>query len=129
MDLKEYYRDLRKKEAELEKEYPDGVVYITSLFHREKNSTPGSTCSARWFNAARAITDQTHRIATREEVQGFLQHQQDELKRNTQSEQRNKKQFIVVVDRDEPVSEKASPDMVAARAVENITKVEQRPTK
>ena len=123
MNLKEYYSDLHKTEAELEKQFPDGVVYVTSLFHRERNSTAGTTSSARAWNAARVITDATHRLATREEIQSFLQRQQEEYKRNSQSEQRNKKQFIVVVDQHEKVGEEAAsvpPELVANKAVENV---------
>ena len=98
MDLKEYFQDLRAEEAKLEKSHPDGVVYVTSLFHRERNSTPGSTLSATCRNAARVITDGTHREATQEEIDGFMRHQQEQLRKNTQSEQMNKKQYIVVVD-------------------------------
>ena len=101
MDLRAYFGDLHAKEAELEKKFPEGVVHVTSLFHRERNSTPGSTLSATCRNAARVITDGTHREATQEEIDGFMRHQQDQLRRNTQSEQMNKKQYIVVVDQKE----------------------------
>ena len=98
MDLREYYRDLHKVEAGLEKNNPDGIVHVTSLFHRERNSTPGSTLSATTRNAARVITDGTHREATSDEVLGFLKQQQDQLRINTAAEQKNKRQYIVVVD-------------------------------
>jgi hypothetical protein len=101
VDLKEYYRDLHAIEADLEKRHDDGIVYVTSLFHRERNSTPGSTLSATCRNAARVITDGTHREATSEEVDAFLLHQQDQLRRNAKAEQMNKKQYIVVVDQKE----------------------------
>ena len=99
MNLQEYYQDLRKVLAKLENEHADdnGVVYVTSLFHRERNSTPGCTLSASCRNAARVITDGTHRLAEPSEIKAFLDHQQDQLKRNTQAEQANRKQFIVVV--------------------------------
>lgn len=101
MDLKEYFRDLHAEEAKLEKKHPEGVVYVTSLFHRERNSTPGTTLSATCRNAARVITDGTHREATQDEIDGFLHHQQRELTKNTRAEQMNKKQYIVVVDQKE----------------------------
>jgi hypothetical protein len=101
MDLREYFGDLHAKEAELEKKFPEGVVHVTSLFHRERNSTPGSTLSATCRNAARVITDGTHREATQGEIEGFALHQQDQLRRNTAAEQANKKQYIVVVDQKE----------------------------
>lgn len=113
MDLKEYYNDLRKTESDLEskcgqgKRYPDGVIYVTSLFHRERNSTAGRTLSATTRNAARVITDGTHREATEEEIINFLDHQQDELRRNTAAEQKNKRQYIVVVDQNDKTGENA----------------------
>ena len=100
MDLKSYFDDLHKAEAEFEKKHPDGVVYVTSMFHRERNSTPGRTISASCRNAARVIADGTHREASKEEVDAFLAHQEDELRRNTSAEQKNKRQYIVVVDSD-----------------------------
>lgn len=101
MDLKEYYNDLRKHEARLEVKHPDGIVYVTSVFHRERNSTAGSTLSATCRNAARVLTDGTHREATDDEISSFLQRQQDELRRNAAAEQKNKRQYIVVVDQHE----------------------------
>jgi hypothetical protein len=98
MDLKAYFEDLHNEEAKLKAKHPEGLVHVTSLFHREKNSTPGSTLGASCRNAARVITDGTHREATPEEVEGFLRHQQDQLRRNSLSEQVNKKQYFVVVD-------------------------------
>ena len=101
MNLKDYYNDLRKVEADLEKRFPEGVVHVTSVFQRERNSTPGCTLSAACRNAARVITDGTHREATPAEIEAFLKHQQDELRKNTVSEQKNKRQYIVVVDQKE----------------------------
>jgi hypothetical protein len=97
MDLNAYFTDKRATEAELRREYPKNVVYITSLFHRDRNSTAGATMSASWNNAARVITDGTHRLATEKEVKEFLAHQQEELHKNTVSEQMNKKQYFVVL--------------------------------
>ena len=108
MNLREYFDDFRRVESQLEKEHADGVVYVTSVFHRERNSTPGSTLSATCRNAARVITDGTHRLATEEEIKGFLAHQQTELRKNAASEQKNKRQYIVVVD------QKEEPDAVLA---------------
>jgi hypothetical protein len=113
VDLKSYFNDKRAVEAELERSYPGGVVYVTSLFHRERNSTPGCTLSASWSNAARVLTDGTHRLATPEEVDAFLKRQQENLRRNTASEQMNKKQYIVVVDQHQD-----NPDPVFAGGIE-----------
>jgi hypothetical protein len=98
MDIVSYYGDLAKIEADLKDKFKDRVVYVTSLFHRERNSTAGAVLSATPHNAARVITDGTHRLSTKEEIEDFLQHQQEELERSTISEQAKKKQYIVVVD-------------------------------
>lgn|SRR5690242_17564318 len=96
MDLKRYFDDLRAKAAELEDKYPDGVVYVTSLFYRERNSTPGATATANYKNAARVITDGTHREATEEEIEAFQLQQHRELEKNIRSEQLKKQQYVVV---------------------------------
>jgi hypothetical protein len=98
MNLKDYFDDLHKAETALERDHPEGIVFVTSLFHRERNSTPGCTMSASCRNAARVITDGTHREATQEEIKAFFARQDSELRKNVQNEQRNKRQYIVVVD-------------------------------
>jgi hypothetical protein len=100
MDLRSYFDDLHKEEAAFTREFPNGVVYVTSLFHRERNSTPGRTHSANWRNAARVVADGTHRRATQDEIDSFLAHQEEELAKNSVAEQKNKRQYIVVVDGD-----------------------------
>jgi hypothetical protein len=114
MDLNAYFTDKRACEAELRRDNPNGVVYITSLFHRDRNSTAGATVSASCSNAARVITDGTHRVSTPEEVRTFIAHQQEELRRNTVSEQMNKKQYFVVLP-------SASGDIMAVPAGEPTT--------
>jgi hypothetical protein len=98
MDLHRYYEDLRTTEADLSKANRTNVVYVTSLFHRDRNSTEGQTHSASCRNAARVITDGTHRVATEAEIAAFLAHQQEELQRNTLSEQGKKQVLFVVAD-------------------------------
>jgi hypothetical protein len=98
MDLKQYYLEMRAKAVELAAKHPDGIVHVTSVFYRERNSTPGSTASATCYNAARVLTDGTHREATEGEIEAFYQHQQDELEKHTRAEQQKKKQFLVVTD-------------------------------
>jgi hypothetical protein len=104
MDLKLYFDDYKKNVAKLEKEHPDGVVHVTSLFQRDRGSTPGSTASATCTNAARVITDGTHREATEEEIDAFYQRQQDELRKNIRAEQAKKQQYMVVMGEGNPLS-------------------------
>lgn len=96
MDLKAYFQDLNLKQRELEEKHPDGVVHVTSLFYRERNSTPGSTASATCRNAARVITDGTHREASEEEIEAFLERQRLQLEQNIRSEQAKKQQYVIV---------------------------------
>lgn len=123
MDLRQYYNDLRAKESELEKvaKAQDGVVYVTSVFHREKNSTAGATLGASPRNAARVITDGTHRDATEDEVRAFYIRQQEQLSATTKMEQMKKKQYIVVVDRNEP-SESAMLGGLPTSFAKNVAK-------
>lgn len=103
MNLKEYYSDMGREKAKLEQKHPDGVVYVTSLYSRDRNSTPGCTLSASCYNAARVITDGTHRESTREEVDGFLNHQQSQRVMVAKAEQLKKQQYMIVVDQTEKV--------------------------
>jgi len=99
MDLREYFGDVRKIEKELEAKYPNRVVYITSIKNSMKNSTAGATFSAIPYNAARGIADETHREATAEEIQSFLDHQEKNRVTNQRSEAGKKKEIVVVMDR------------------------------
>jgi hypothetical protein len=102
MDLRSYFSDLHREQARLEKEFPDQEVYVTSVFHRERNSTAGRTLSASYRNAARVITDGTHRIATDDEVKAFHRLQERNRVNTVKSEQKKKQQYIVVVDNEKP---------------------------
>jgi hypothetical protein len=119
MDLRQYYKDLRETEAKLEREFPSGEVHVTSLFHRERASTAGSTVSATCRNAARVITDGTHRLANEDEIREFLLHQQRELRKNTLMEQQKKRQYITVIAGEEDPVEAITgvPGMVARKGV------------
>jgi hypothetical protein len=98
MDLIQYYNDLNKIAAKLEQDFPNQPVYVTSTFNRDRNSTAGVTLSASYRNAARVITDGTHRIATPAEVAKFIEMQEKNLENSIKAEQRKNKQFVVMVD-------------------------------
>lgn len=113
MDLKEYFDDVKNKEKELIKEEDPkepGVTYVMSLYNREKNSVGGCVLAAAHKNAARVITDGTHRKATQDEIDAFLQHQEANKLRSTRSEQSKNRQYVVVVD---PTQQFAAPAMAA----------------
>jgi len=99
MDLREYFGELRVTEKDLEKKHPNRVVYVTSVKNSMKNSTPGATFSTTPYNAARGITDETHRLATDDEIQAFIDHQERNRVTNQRSEASKKKEIVVVMDR------------------------------
>lgn len=99
MDLREYFTGLRTTEAELAKKYPNRVVYVTSVKNSMKNTTAGATFSTTPYNAARGMQDETHREATAEEIQAFLDHQERNRVMNQRSEAGKKKEIVVVMDR------------------------------
>jgi hypothetical protein len=104
MNLTEYYRELNDTAKDLERSHPDGVVHVTSLRNREKNSVAGKTLSAGCRNAARVITDGTHRVATLEEINAFAELQEKNRVVATLSEQRKRQQYIVLVDESQPAN-------------------------
>lgn len=98
MDLIQYFSDLNKTQSQLERDLPNQPIYITSVFNRDRNSTAGTTYTASPRNAARVITDGTHRLATPVEIAAFEELQQRNLEATLKSEQRKNKQFVVMVD-------------------------------
>lgn len=68
MDIKEYFADIRKYREQLLSQYPDGEVTLTSLANRAKGTTAGAVVLATIEIAARCLAEQTHRLATKEEI-------------------------------------------------------------
>ncbi len=116
MDLKQYYEDFNKTVAVLNHEHPDHVVHVTSLFYRERNSTPGATISVTTRNAARVITDGTHRLASEEEIDRFYDHQKSELEKHLLAEQKKKQQFMVLTPTNQPEPMSAPAARTASQA-------------
>ena len=102
MDAKEYFQDLRQTEAGLMKKNKSNLVYVTYVKNREKNSTAGSTMSADAYNTALVITDGTHRIATSEEIRGFIDLQERNRVTAIKAEQRKRQQLVVLTDDRQP---------------------------
>jgi hypothetical protein len=96
MDLRQYFMDKREEEAKLKQQFPEGVVYVTSKFYRERNSTAGAVFSATISNAARVITDGTHRVSEEPEIRSFLDHQEKELRKHAMAEQGKRQQYMVI---------------------------------
>ncbi len=105
MDLTEYFGNVRRVEKELAEKYPDRIVHVTSLKNSMRNSTAGTTLGATPYNAARCIVDETHREATEDEIRGFFEHQERNRLEATRSENRKKKEIVVVMDRGQAAEE------------------------
>ena len=57
------------------KQYPSGFCLVASVFNPEKNSTPGCLTEVTVADAARLLTDGTHRVATADEVSAYTNRQ------------------------------------------------------
>lgn len=99
MDLQEYYKNIRKEEARLKEEFGTRTIYVMSVKNSSKNTLPGKVHAASHYNAARVLVDETHRLATEDEVRGYLDHQEDCRQEALRSEARKKKEVVVVMDR------------------------------
>lgn len=71
MDIPAFRAAIRAKRSELAADYPDGCLYVTSLNNRLYNTTAGKVCEVTVDNAARLLTQETHRIATESEIAAF----------------------------------------------------------
>jgi hypothetical protein len=108
MEIKQYYEDIRRENQRLVKDLLAGkhpaqpepelvtdeygesekrpvAVWMTSVKHRERMTVPGNTCLvAIWDKkgnpgiAATRIVEGTHRVATAEEIEANLKHQQEQ---------------------------------------------------
>lgn len=108
MNMRDYYSDKLLEERRLRDKHPNGVVFVTSVFNRDRSSVAGQTLSATCSNAARVITDGTHRESTKDEIKAFITHQQQQKVSLALAEQKNKQQYVMVVDR------KATPQELAS---------------
>lgn len=80
MDIKQWGQDVQAKVEELTPLFPNGFCMVMSLSNRERNTTPGKVCEVSVRSAARGIVENTHRLATPQEVVVF-QDNCDEAKR------------------------------------------------
>lgn len=99
MDLREYFGELRKTETRLIDKFPNRVVFVTSVKNSSKNSTAGATYSTTPYNAARGLTDETHRESTTDEIEAFMAHQENNRVETQRSEAKKRKEIVVVMDR------------------------------
>lgn len=71
MDLKAFWRDVIKKQGELEAAFHGGFVYLTSVDNREKNIAAGAVTEVTVASAARHLCERTHEISTPVEIEVY----------------------------------------------------------
>lgn len=98
MDIQKYYQQVRLTREELTKQIPSGFCLVMSVANLEKNSTAGNLCEVTVADAARLLTDGTHRLATPEEVDGHRSAQDKERARiSAEAVDNARKQFSAVL--------------------------------
>ena len=79
-----YYQRIREKKADLANQFPKGFCLVVSVFNLGKNSTADTFCEVRVGDAARLITDETHRLASDDEAAAYYAAQDVQRIRNAQ---------------------------------------------
>jgi hypothetical protein len=79
-----YYQRIREKRADLANQFPKGFCLVVSVFSLEKNSTEGTFCEVLVPEAARLMTDGTHRLASEDEAAAYYAAQDVQRIRNAQ---------------------------------------------
>lgn len=101
MDVKQFWQDVVKKMQEISPDHSDGVIYLVSRHNREKNTTAGMICTARVEHAAECLVNNTHDLATPEQIRAFKERQEGAKKQILNAEISKRQQFVMVVDRDD----------------------------
>lgn len=84
MDTQTYYAKIRETREELAKQNPQGFCLVISVANLEKNSTAGTPCEVSLYDAARLMTDGTHRVANEKEADAYRNRQEAERVRIAQ---------------------------------------------
>lgn len=131
MDVKQYWADVQVKVGEIAPSYPEGIVYLISRHNREKNTTAGAVSTAALQLAAECLVNNTHDLATPEQITTYHKGQA-EKRRQIQVHERSKKQeFVMVVDRQEaeskgiplPLGAESEPSVKAKPVTNSTSKV------
>lgn len=104
MDVRQYWQDVVEKTRALAPDHPDGVVHLSSRHNREKNTTSGMICTASIEHAAECLVNNTHDLATPEQIRAHKERQEGVKKSILNAEISKKQQFVMVVDRDDAAS-------------------------
>jgi hypothetical protein len=76
MQTTDYFSAIRQQRAALTPQFPDGACLVISIRLAGRPSPAGSICEVNIDNAARLITEGTHRLASKEEIQSFREEQE-----------------------------------------------------
>src|SRR4051812_12289705 len=85
-----------KIRGELDEQFPDGFLYVTSLDNFAKLTTPGTVTQVSNDSAARLIVDKTHKVSTPDEIAGFEAHMRAEGEKYSNAEMRKVQQNLRV---------------------------------
>lgn len=108
MDAKEFWAAVREEKAKIialltqgvagQPPVTDGVCYITSRKSRSKGVNPGAVTQANFFLAAQRIVEETHELATGEQIAAFVASQQAEASAIRARELSRRAQVVMHVD-------------------------------
>lgn len=101
MDVRQYWLDVDNRMAEIAPKYPEGVVHLVSRHNREKNTTAGAMMTASLQLASECLVNNTHDLATPEQVAKYRKDQADKKRQILLTERAKKQEFVMVVDRNE----------------------------
>lgn len=108
MDVRQYWDDVNRMAAEMMPKFPEGVVYIVSRANRERNTTAGMICTVSVPHAAECLVNNTHDVATPEQIRAYREKQGEIKQQILQNELSKKQQFVMVVDKQD-AAEKGIP--------------------
>jgi hypothetical protein len=97
MNIPQYRQDIREKIAELSPMFPDDCCLMMSLTNRDRNSTAGHVCETNVAQAAKLIVENTHRLASSEEISAFKSCNDNEKKRIEQAELKRAGQSLRII--------------------------------
>ena len=75
MDLKEHFTEVVAKREELQKQFPDGAVYLTSIEKKQRRMVGGRISVANPHVASLMLVQETHRLSTASEVRAWIEEQ------------------------------------------------------
>lgn len=90
----DFYAEVRELEKSLQDDQ-GREIFITSKRNRDKGSVEGQTCSATPKRAAECIVNETHRLASKIEVDAFFELQRENLRKSNANEAKKKQTLVL----------------------------------